>query len=231
MARFEPKFTLVFAMGSAATAVLSAGFVPLAWPALSFGVVGLAYAGLGARPFLKGAHGKRNPIATIVLAPYLALAWLVLLALRLRDEPAYHEIRPRLFLGRKPLRASELPKDVALVVDLTSEFPRLHPKDVEYICLPTLDGSAPHDLAAARALIDRIAAHEGAVYVHCAAGHGRSAALVASVLVIEKRAASVREALAIIRAVRPGAGLSKSQRAFVREVADFEAKDAVSFTR
>jgi protein-tyrosine phosphatase len=216
MARFEPKFTLAFAAGTTATAMFAPSFAPLVWPAVAFGLVGLGYAGLGARPFLKGPHGKRHPIATVVLAPYLVIAWLVLLALRLRKEAPYHEVRPRLFIGRRPLRTSELPEGVSLVVDLTSEFPRIHPKGAEYLCLPTLDGSAPHDLEEAQRILERVLAHDGIVYVHCAAGHGRSAALVASVLVSEGRAANVREAVALMRGVRPGVGLSKSQRNFVR---------------
>jgi protein-tyrosine phosphatase len=219
VSRTEPKLALAFATGSVAAALGATAFVPLAWPALSFAVVGLAYAGLGARAFGKTARGGRHPVATVALAPYLFLAWIVLLALRLRDEPAGHEIRPRLWVGRRPLRASELPAGVSLIVDLTSEFPGLRPKDVEYTCLPTLDGSAPQDVEAARALVERIRAHDGVVYVHCAAGHGRSVAIVASVLVAEGRAANVEEAVATIRSVRPGAGLSRSQRALVRALA------------
>lgn len=216
MARLETKFAVAFAIGTSATAVGALNFAPLAWPAVAFGLVGLGYAGLGARPFLKGAHGRRHPVATVLLAPYLAIAWLVLLALRLRSEPAYHEVRPRLFIGRRPLRASELPEGVSLIVDLTSEFPKLHPEGVQYMCLPTLDGSAPNDLEAARAVVRQVLEHDGIVYVHCAAGHGRSAAIVASVLVAEGRATDVRHAIEVMRKVRPGVGLSRSQRAFVR---------------
>ena len=215
----EPKFVAAFAAGTALAAAGAAVWPLLAWPAVSFALVGLGYAGLGARPFLKGAHGRHHPVATVVLAPYMAIAWLVLLMLRLRDEEPHHEVRPKLYVGRRPLRKSELPSDVSLVVDLTSEFPGVRPKGVDYICLPTLDGSAPHDLEKVRELVEKIRAHEGAVYVHCAAGHGRSVAIVASVLVAEGRAKSMEEALAMIRRVRPAVGLSRSQRALVRALA------------
>jgi len=216
MARMEPKFVAAFAAGTALTVAGATVYPLLAWPALSFALVGLGYAGLGARPFLKGPEGRHHPIATVVLAPYMAIAWLVLLMLRLRDEDPHHEVRPKLYVGRRPLRKSELPSDVSLIVDLTSEFPGLRPKGVEYICLPTLDGSAPHDVAAVRELVAKIRSHPGAVYVHCAAGHGRSVAIVASVLVAEGRAKTMEEALALIRRVRPAVGLSRSQRALVR---------------
>ena len=177
--------------------------------------MGAAYAGIGPWPFGKDARGRLHPISAVLLAPYLAFAWLTLLLLRLRSEPGHHEVRPRLFLGRRPLRASELPAGVSLVVDLTSEFPRVDLAEADYVCLPTLDGSAPTDLGAARALIERIRAHDGIVYVHCAAGHGRSAAIVAAVLIAEGRAEGPRHAIDLIRAVRPGIGLSASQRALV----------------
>jgi len=218
MARVEPRFVLAFAAGSAASALGAITAPWLAWPALSFAIVGLAYGGLGARPFGKDARGRLHPVATVVLAPYLVIAWTVLLMLRLRGEEAHHEMRPRLFVGRRPLRASELPDGVSLIVDLTSEFPGVRPKGVEYMCLPTLDGSAPNDVASARALVERIRAHDGVVYVHCAAGHGRSAAIVASVLVAEGLAEDVEDAIAVMRRVRPGVGLSRSQRSLVREL-------------
>lgn len=219
MARMEPKFVAVFAAGTALAAAGATVFPLLAWPAVSFALVGLGYAGLGARPFLKSARGRHHPIATVVLGPYMAIAWLVLLGLRLRDEEGHHEVRPKLYVGRRPLWKRELPADVTLIVDLTSEFPGLRPKGVDYICLPTLDGSAPNDVAAVRELVEKIRAHEGAVYVHCAAGHGRSVAIVASVLVAEGRASSMEQALALIRRVRPAVGLSRLQRALVRALA------------
>ena len=219
MARMEPKFVAVFAAGTALAAVGATVFPLLAWPAVSFALVGLGYAGLGARPFLKNPRGRHHPLATIVLAPYMAIAWLVLLGLRLRDEEGHHEVRPKLYVGRRPLWKRELPADVTLIVDLTSEFPGLRPEGVDYICVPTLDGSAPTDVAAVRELVEKIRAHEGAVYVHCAAGHGRSVAIVASVLVAEGRASSMEEAVALIRRVRPAVGLSRSQRALVRALA------------
>jgi hypothetical protein len=214
--RVEPKFVIVFGIGAAVIGWAATSFVPLAWPALSYAIVSAAYAGVGPAPFGKDARGRMHPISTVLLAPYLLFTWLVLLLLRFGSEPGHHEIRPGLFLGRRPLHARELPTGVSLVIDLTTEFPRVPVEGVEYVCLPTLDGSAPHDVEAARALVDKIRAHEGIVYVHCAAGHGRSAAIVASVLIAEGRAGDVPQAVALIRRVRPNIGLSRSQRALVR---------------
>ncbi len=218
MARLEPKFVAAFAVIAGACAWGATSSVLLAWPMVTFAVVAASYAGAGPHAFGKNARGELHPVSIVVLAPYLVFAWLVLFALRFGGEAGHHEIRPRLFLGRRPLRASELPPGVTLIVDLTSEFPGVRPKDAEYMCLPTLDGSAPTDVDAAWAIIERIRAHEGIVYVHCAAGHGRSAAIVTGVLVAEGRADDVKHAVRLIRAVRPKIGLSRSQRALVAAI-------------
>lgn len=219
MVRIELKLTLAFAAGAIATGAGALRFPALAWPAVAFGLVGAAYAGLGPRVFAKGPHGKHHPLALLILAPYLLIAWCVLAVLRFRAEAPYHEIRPDLFLGRRPLRARELPPGTSLVVDLTSEFPGVAPEGVAYVCLPTLDGSAPRDVDLVRRVIDRISAHSGVVYVHCAAGHGRSAAIVAGVLLREGRASTPVDALRQMRRQRAGVGLSQSQLALVNALA------------
>ncbi len=227
MGRSEPKFSVAFGLLSvmlACSAALRARMAPvtaaelaLIWSAVSFGVVALAYAGVGPRVFGKSARGRLSPAAMLLTAPYLAGAWLVLLLLRLRREAAHHEIRPGLFLGRKPLGRDELPPGVRLVVDLTAEFPGLAPVSGEYVAVPTLDGSVPDDAAFASA-VDRVRAHDGVSYVHCAAGHGRSAAVVACVLVAEGRAASPEDAERLMTDVRPGVRMSRLQKALVRRV-------------
>src|SRR5262249_22991727 len=80
-----------------------------------------------------------------------------------------------------------------------------------YLCLPTLDGMAP-DEAGARTLIATVAAWEGIVYVHCAQGFGRSALVVAGVLVERGLARDADEALVLLRKARPGVHLRPVQR-------------------
>jgi protein-tyrosine phosphatase len=219
LAPVELKFAVAFGAGAVLAGAGASAYPLFAWPAVTCTIVAASYAGLGAWPFGKNARGGIHPVATVLLAPYFAVAWVVLFVLRLRTEAGHHEIRPGLFLGRRELRARELPTNTTLVVDLTAELSRLAPKGAEYICLPTLDGSAPYDLPRARSIIERIVAHDGIVYVHCAAGHGRSAAIVACVLLAEGRATDAGDAVARIRGIRPGVGLSRSQRAFVEKMA------------
>ena len=58
----------------------------------------------------------------------------------------------------------------------------------------------------------RRARAEGPVLVHCALGHGRSATFVAAYLLAEGLAASLPEALDLLRRVWPGVRLSDAQR-------------------
>lgn len=49
------------------------------------------------------------------------------------------------------------------------------------------------------------------VYVHCAHGHGRSATVLAAVLINEGKAADADEAVALMRRARPKVRLNKKQ--------------------
>jgi protein-tyrosine phosphatase len=60
--------------------------------------------------------------------------------------------------------------------------------------------------------VRRIVIHDGATYVHCALGHGRSATLVAAVLLELGLATDPDDAVNRIRLLRPGVALSPAQR-------------------
>jgi hypothetical protein len=192
----------------------------LLWPAVSFALVGVAYGGVGPRVFGKRPDGTLAPWALVVLFPYLALTWLLWhLARLVSRESCSHEIVPGVWLGRRAL-SHELPAGIELIVDLTAEFPR--PTGVNigraYYCLPTLDATAPGE-AGFRELVQRLAAWPGPVYVHCAAGHGRSATVVAGLLLARGLAADARQAEAALRKVRPGVRLNRAQRALLERAA------------
>jgi hypothetical protein len=192
----------------------------LAWPAWSVMVVGAGYLGLGARVFGKrAADGRLSPLALALLLPYFAVAWtLWQLKSRFGSEPAWHEVAPGLWLGRRPLGPAELPAGARCVVDLTAEFPRVSPlgaaEPARYVCLPTLDTSAPCDEALA-ALVEALREDEGPLFIHCAMGHGRSATVAAALLIARGLARDVDDAVARLRAVRPGVHLHGAQRAAV----------------
>jgi protein-tyrosine phosphatase len=191
----------------------------LLWPALDGLLLSAAYAGLGPRVCGKRADGRLAWWAVVLLLPYLGLTWLVWHLSRFvsRERPC-HEVAPTLWVGRRPF-AHELPPGVSLVVDLTAEFVA-HPEALRgrtYLCLPTLDMSAP-DEKAFQHLVSRVAGWQGIVYVHCAAGHGRSATVAAAVLIVRGLANSVEEAEELMRKVRPGIRLAPAQRSLLRRI-------------
>jgi protein-tyrosine phosphatase len=211
------RYTVVFALFGVYLAVVAFavgdfGWL-LLWPAVSFLLVGAAYAGLGPGIFGKRPGGTLAWWALLLLLPYLVLTWAVWhLARAFRKEACCHEVAPGVWLGRRPY-PRELPPDVTLVVDLTAEFPahRGVRRGRTYLCLPTLDTGAPEE-AAFGDLVRQVAAWRGKVYIHCAAGHGRSALVAAAVLVARGLARDGRQAEEALRKVRPGVRLLKAQR-------------------
>jgi hypothetical protein len=184
------------------------------WPGWSVFVVGLGYVGLGPRVFGKNADGELSPYLVVMLFPYFVVAWVLWqLKSRLERDGAWHEVAPGVRLGRRPLSLAELPPGTRCVVDLTAEFPRVIPKsaDVRYVCVPTLDTSIPPD-AELRALVDAIAEEEGPIFVHCAMGRGRSAAVAAALLMRRGVAGTVDEAVLSLTKSRPGVRLHAIQR-------------------
>ncbi|MBI3724727.1 dual specificity protein phosphatase family protein [bacterium] len=85
--------------------------------------------------------------------------------------------------------------------------------------VPILDDSWPRRSSLERAIrwIDERVARGQKVYVHCAAGRGRSVTVAASWLVV-RRGLTTAEAIARIRAARPAAGPTWWQRLAVRGI-------------
>jgi protein-tyrosine phosphatase len=119
------------------------------------------------------------------------------------------------------------------VVDLTSEFSdaRLMRESrgivAEYLCLPTLDAWVSEE-EAFRAALDRVAAADGPVYIHCAQGHGRSGTFAAALLLRRGIARDVDDAVRMLRARRPGVRLNRRQRKFLQQLTERDARAAVS---
>jgi hypothetical protein len=191
--------------------------IPLVWSGLAWSVVALGYAGLGPRVFGKRRDGSIPAGRCVPLFPFIALTWTVW---RVRGSgPCGHEIVPGLWLGRRPARG-ELPADVGAILDLTSEFPR--PADAveprTYLCEPLLDATAP-PMETLRRLVAWIESSPQPVYVHCAQGNGRSATVVAAVLLARGLASDANGAVALIRAVRRSVRPNAKQCAVLEEFA------------
>jgi protein-tyrosine phosphatase len=120
-------------------------------------------------------------------------------------------IRDGVMIGRDPWPGS--PGEVA-AIDLCAELPG----GAGAQAFPMLDLVAPppERLAVVVAAIER-ARTQGPVLVYCALGYGRSAAAVAAWLVASGRAASLDEAIAEIRRLRPRIVLDAAARAAIAE--------------
>ena len=192
----------------------------LLWPAVSFMLIGGAYAGLGPRVCGKRPDGRMAWWAVFLLLPYLLTTWIGWHAIRrLSREACCDEVAPGVWVGRRPL-PGDLPPDATLIVDLTAEFPsrRAVRHGRTYLCVPTLDATAPEETAL-RAAVETAAKWPGPVYIHCALGHARSATTAAAVLIRRGLAADATEAVVIMQQARPRIRLEKSQERLLERMA------------
>jgi hypothetical protein len=195
-------------------------FVVLLWAAVASQLVAAAYLVGESGVFGKRQDGRLPPLRVLAFLPYFVLAWAIrdLVPLVTR-EPAWTEVAAGLWLGRYVRNHAALPDGVECVVDLTAESPAIGglPDSVEYICVPTLDGSAPPP-GLFETLVGRLAQSSQRLYVHCAAGHGRSALVAAALLVARREARGPDDAVARLSRVRPRISLNIDQRRALDEL-------------
>lgn len=207
-------FLFVGAMLAAGAVALGGAGWTLAWPAASFLVVTAGYFGVGAGVLGKRPDGRIPLWSRVFHAPYFGIIWGYWhLRRRYGGEACWGEVAPGVFVGRR-CYARELPDGVALVVDMTAELEVadcIRAAGTRYRCVPTLDGSVPPEREF-REIVAEIAAADGPVYVHCAAGHGRSATAAAAALVARGIASDVDAALALMRRARPTVYMRRRQR-------------------
>jgi Dual specificity phosphatase, catalytic domain len=158
-----------------------------------------------------------------ILLPYRSIGIVVLFISRWFDrEGLLNPLADRIYVGRLPFpfeRAEIQAAGIDAVLNLCWEFPRFSGLDREpgmiYAHLPILDGSPPTDRQFREAVetVERWRSEGRCVLIHCAQGHGRTATISAAVLVRLGLAAEVEQALAMVKAARPLARPSVSQRA------------------
>lgn len=198
--------------------VLGVGLGPrgvlMAWLGLSFFVVGLAYSFRAPRLMGKRPDGTFHWLGLVVHAPFLAATWAYWQWRRRRGEPVWNEVAPGIYVGRMA-GVAELPPGAPHVVDLTVELiPARAIRTGKYRCLPTLDATAPEDQAFWK-LVESVAALDGPLFIHCAAGHGRSATVAAAVMMRRGLAPDADAAEKQMRAARPRVKLNPMQRALL----------------
>ena len=181
----------------------------LIWPAFALLVPAAAYA--TRRPAL---FGKRNPAITILLAPYLAAAWI---NSRVGRRPAVQHVASDIWIGRAAGRYGYSRTGIRSVVDVTAEFPG-QPDGPCYRSVPMLDLIPPTAMqlrSGVKAIEDLAEVRPTVVY--CALGYSRSAAVIATWLVWSGRASSAAEAIGLIRERRPRVVLDHTHQSAIEE--------------
>jgi dual specificity protein phosphatase-like protein len=171
------------------------------WPAVSLLLVAANYAVFGPAGFQKDRDGRMSLAARLLLAPYLAAAFVNSRCWTLR-EPQPVRIDDGVWLGRMPLAPREAAA-FSTVVDVCAELPGAR-GGAAWACVPMLDLVAPPaaQLRAAVATVER-ARSAGPVLVCCALGYSRSAATVAAWLIARNPTKTTGDALDRLRRARP----------------------------
>ena len=178
------------------------------WPAIACALTALAYATANPR-WLQKISGTPTPAAEWILLPITLVARLAQMPW-LHREPAWHEIAPGVFFGRR-LRDSEARTFLTAhpnlaVIDLTAESKEATPfrEHAHYFPLAVLDLTPP-DPETCRRACDIIRDHlaSGPVFIHCQLGLGRSAHIAAAWLLDSGRCADAESAVKTMRAIAP----------------------------
>jgi len=197
--------------------------VVLGWLAFDAGWLAFAYGVFGPRLLGKRPDGSMPLWSLALLAPYVVLNHLMLRVVRLSGRRAkFDEIAPRLFLGPLPYardHAAMETADVRAVLDMTGEFARSpYRRDAsQYLLMRLMDGTSPTPQEIETAVRwCRAQMESGGVLVHCAAGKGRSATIVAATLIDMGLATDADEAVALMQSRRPSAAPNSNQLAALR---------------
>ncbi len=199
------------ALFAALALTLKGGALWLGWGALALVLVALIYLGPGAMGFQK-REGRLSLPVTILLAPYLAGAWLnSRWWTRRRPQPV--AIAKGVWLGRLPTATDVMAGRFSSVLDLTAELPGPH-GGWRYEGLPWLDLVPPdvEQLSEAARRID-VLREDGPLLVCCALGYSRSACALAAWLLRSGQVADVAAAMALVREKRPQVVLGPAHRA------------------
>lgn len=174
----------------------------LLWLTLSLALVAAAYAFIGATAFQKDAEGRLSVAAWLLLLPYLAGAWINARLWTWRDPPAQH-VADCVWIGRMPLAHELAALPTRRIVDLCAELPA--PRGLDALHVHAALDLAPVGTATLEAAAASIEAlrRDGPVLVVCALGYGRSAAAIATWLLLSGRATDADQAVAMVRTAKP----------------------------
>lgn len=186
----------------------------LSWLGFCFVALGTAHFSRFPCLFGKKPQGYLPFWSLMMFLPLHAYSHLVWWAIRwFSKEAAFSIVTDRLLIGRRLLRG-ELPAEVDLVVDLTSEFsePSSIVESAGYLSFLILDGATP-DPVKFRAFLRSMPT--GRTFIHCAQGHGRTGLFTCAYLIEHDIAQNVESALTLLVAARPALRLNREQRLFL----------------
>lgn len=188
----------------------------LLWASASLALVAAIYAGIGADRAFQKTDGQHKLAITLLLGPYLLGArlnsrWWT------RKHPKPDEIADGIWLGRLPAAKEMREGRFAALLDLTAELAAPQ-GNWRYANLPWLDliPPKPEQLAAAVEQIETLR-QRGPLWVSCALGRARSVCAVIAWLLHTRRAATLEEAEALVRAKRPEISIDPAHRAAITE--------------
>ena len=203
----SPKISRVYGAGYLTMAVLAVltwreGTVFL-WPAGSLLILTAAYGGGG--PILFRKHRGRQLLATRwLLNPYRWVAQQTANYFN-REGPAYGELEPGLYIGRKLSNQEASEMEVNAVLDLTAEYDECDVLlEKNYLNIPILDLTCP-SLRQLQEAVEFLE-HNPNCYLHCSLGRGRTGAVAVAYLI--SKGHSYEDALEKVRAVRPNISLA-----------------------
>ncbi len=174
--------------------------------------------GAGYKPDLRSLKGAA---ITFLLFPYRLVAWSLIWLFRAAGDNPIDKVGDKLFLSGRLVFADKKRFDearIGAVIDVCAELPEWRritaDPSIKYLSLPVPDNCAPSPKQAEAAVaFAREQMKEGRnVLVHCAYGHGRSAAAAAMILIDSGQAGSPDEALKSLRKARKAVDLSANQR-------------------
>jgi hypothetical protein len=183
----NPFVARLYAAGSGVLGVLAVAlgswFLLLLWPAASLALIAIAYF-RGSSAVFRKRDGKLPFLTRLLLGPYLYGVIVRVWVYRGRRN-AWVEDAPGVYRGRlltegeaRAVRAM----GVTGVLDMTAEHWEARAfREIDYLNVPVLDLTPPsrEQLDAAVKFI-AVHARRGGVYVHCALGISRSAAVTAA---------------------------------------------------
>lgn len=208
------KYTIFFAFLALYSAYLIPessifGMILLAWSFLNFSIFSLAY-GLNKPAYILGKNrdGEISTPLLIINLPWLSVTWFVfqIQALLSKENKIDNICGTNWCISGFPGLSYD--SGFELIIDLTAEFPKANHSNVNYVCFSNLDGVALNSFVGQLGLNK-----DSKVLIHCAQGHGRSAAWCSLCMYEAVFFASALEAYQHILKSRPAARVSKSQYA------------------